>query len=78
MILVADCSALVALSVCDSLNLLEKLFTSVVVPETVYLEATHPNKKQAQALKIFLHGKVRQKELRIMARISTADLLTEK
>ena len=63
MILVADCSALVALSVCGSLNLLEQLFASVVVPETVYLEATQPDKKQAQALKTFLQGKVRQVNL---------------
>lgn len=60
MILVADCSALVALAVCDSLNLLERLFASVAVPEAVYHEATRPDKKQAQALKIFLQGKVRQ------------------
>ena len=63
MILVAYCSALVALSVCGSLNLLEQLFTSVVVPETVYIEATQPDKKQAQELKTFLHGKVRQVNL---------------
>jgi uncharacterized protein len=63
MILVADCSALVALSVCGSLNLLEHLFAVVVVPETVYIEATQPDKKQAQALKTFLHGKVRQVNL---------------
>ena len=63
MILVADCSALVALSVCGSLNLLEQLFASIVVPETVYLEATRPDKKQAQALKTFLQGKVRQVNL---------------
>ena len=54
MILVADCSALVALAICDSLDLLERLIDSVVVPETVYNEATRPDKKQAQALKIFL------------------------
>lgn len=63
MILVADCSALVALSVCGSLNLLEQLFATVVVPETVYIEATQPDKKQAQALKTFLQGKVRQVNL---------------
>jgi len=63
MILVADCSALIALSVCDSLSLLEHLFDSVVVPETVYNEATRPNKKEAQALKAFLQGKVRQVDL---------------
>ncbi|MFZ2403744.1 MAG: DUF3368 domain-containing protein [Methylobacter sp.] len=63
MILVADCSALIALSVCDSLGLLEHLFDSVVVPETVYNEATRPAKKEAQALKVFLQGKVRQVDL---------------
>jgi predicted nucleic acid-binding protein len=63
MILVADCSALIALAVCDGLSLLERLFDSVVVPETVYNEAIRPDKKQAQALKIFLQGKVRQVDL---------------
>jgi predicted nucleic acid-binding protein len=63
MILVADSSALIALSVCNSLDLLELLFGSVFVPETVYLEITRPNKKEAQALKSFLQGKVRQVDL---------------
>ena len=63
MILVADCSALIALSVCESLVLLEELFEIVVVPETVYHEATRPDKKEAQALKLFLQGKVRHVDL---------------
>lgn len=63
MILVADCSALVALSVCDSLDLLEKLFETVAVPETVYHEATRPNKKEARKLRAFLQGKVRRVDL---------------
>jgi len=63
MILVADCSALVALSVCDSLHLLEQLFASVAVPETVYWEATQPDKQEAQALKQFLQGKVHKVDL---------------
>jgi predicted nucleic acid-binding protein len=63
MILVADCSSLIVLAVCDSLGLLEKLFDSVVVPETVYNEATRPDKKQAQVLKTFLQGKVRPVDL---------------
>lgn len=63
MILVADCSALVALSVCDSLHLLEQLFASVAVPETVYREATEPDKPQAQALKQFFQGKVHPVDL---------------
>lgn len=66
MILMADCSALVALAVCDSLNLLERLFDSVVAPEAVYHEATRPDKKQALTLKIFLQGKVRQVSLLVM------------
>lgn len=64
MILVADCSALIALSICESLELLESLFDVVVVPETVYHEATRPGRKEAQALKMFLQGKVRQVDLR--------------
>ncbi|QFY44613.1 DUF3368 domain-containing protein [Candidatus Methylospira mobilis] len=64
MILVADCSALAALSVCDSLHLLEQLFAGVAVPETVYREATEPDKPQAQVLKQFLQGKVHQVDLR--------------
>jgi len=38
MILVADVSALIALSVCDSLALLDALFGQVIVPEAVYRE----------------------------------------
>lgn len=64
MILVADCSALVALSVCNQLNLLEQLFASVAVPETVYFEATRPDKQQAQALRQFLQDKVHKVDLR--------------
>ena len=63
MILVADSSALIALSVCNSLWLLEQLFDSVLVPETVYNEATLPEKKEAHALKAFLQGKVRHVDL---------------
>ena len=58
MILVADCSALIALSICNQLELLEQIFGQVVVPEAVYLEATKPNKKQAQQIKTFLDGKI--------------------
>lgn len=58
MILVADCSALIALSTCCSLELLEQLFSSVVVPEAVYYEATQSSKKEAIQLKTYLQGKV--------------------
>jgi uncharacterized protein len=35
MILVADCSALIALASCDGLHLLDALFGTVIVPEAV-------------------------------------------
>lgn len=63
MILVADCSALIALSICNRLDLLEQIFGQVIVPEAVYFEATQPNKKQAQQLKIYLEGKVRKVDM---------------
>ena len=63
MILVADCSALIALSACGQLELLEKLFEIVVVPEAVYQEATVADKKEARQLKTFLQGKVRKVDI---------------
>jgi hypothetical protein len=63
MILVADCSALIALSTCNSLELLEQLFNNVVVPEAVYLEATAANKKEARRLEKYLQGKVRKVDM---------------
>lgn len=58
MIVVADSSALVALSVCDSLLLLDVLFGEVKVPQAVYDEVCIANKAEAQALKAYLEGKV--------------------
>jgi predicted nucleic acid-binding protein len=63
MILVADCSALITLSVCKSLHLLDKLFGTVIVPELVYHEATNSNKPEAEALKIYLADKIQRVDL---------------
>ena len=63
MILVADCSALIALSACKSLCLLDALFGTVIVPETVLHEATNSDKPEAEALRIYLEGKVRQVDM---------------
>jgi predicted nucleic acid-binding protein len=63
MILVADCSALIALSTCNSLGLLEQLFSTVVVPEAVFYEATSPNKREARQLKTYLQDKVRKVDM---------------
>ncbi len=58
MILIADSSALVALSICDGLELLEQLFGEVKVPVAVYQEVTVRNKTGSGELETFLEGKV--------------------
>jgi len=59
MILVADCSALIALATCRALDLLDRLFGTVVVPESVYREAVDGDKPQARQLQDYLQGRVR-------------------
>lgn len=58
MIVIADSSALVALSICDSLSLLDVLFGEVKVPQAVYDEVCIANKAESQALQSYLVGKV--------------------
>jgi len=62
MILIADSSALVALSICHSLDLLEPLFGEVQVPEAVFDELTISQKPESIELAIFLKGKVKTVE----------------
>jgi predicted nucleic acid-binding protein len=63
MILVADSSALIALSICDSLYLLDSLFGEVLVPETVFWEVTRSDKPEAKKLEYYLHGKTRKVDM---------------
>jgi len=58
MILIADSSALVALSICDSLDLLNTLFGEVKVPQAVYDEVSVSHKPEAQALNKYLSDKI--------------------
>lgn len=58
MILVADSSALIALAVCDSLNLLDILFKEVKVPRAVFVEVTKKSKREADKLKEYLKDKI--------------------
>lgn len=58
MILIADSSALVALSICNSLSLLDQLFNEVLVPKAVYDECIRPDKAEADALHEYLANKV--------------------
>jgi uncharacterized protein len=64
MILIADSSALIALSACDSLTLLDALFGQVWVPETVFNEVALLDKPQAQRLRHYLQDKVCKVDLK--------------
>ncbi len=59
MIVIADSSALVALSVCDGLSLLESLFGEVYVPKAVYDEVCIDGKTGSYVLKDFLQNRVK-------------------
>ena len=58
MILIADSSALVALSIVDKLDVLEKLFGEVYVPRAVYDELSQENKAEAHKLKNYCKDRV--------------------
>lgn len=58
MILIADASPLIALSLCNQLELLEKLFRDIFVPEAVYNEVAINNKPESKKLINFLSNKI--------------------
>ena len=60
MIVIADSSALVALSICQALPLLEPLFEKVYVPEAVYAEISIEGKPEAKALIEYLSSRIKQ------------------
>jgi len=58
MLIVADSSALIALAVCDGLELLTKVYDDIKVPEAVYVEIVAPEKSHSDSLADFLTGRV--------------------
>jgi predicted nucleic acid-binding protein len=58
MLIIADSSALVALALCGGLDLLDRLFDDVQVPQAVYDEVVVKGKPAAQILQTYLQGKV--------------------
>lgn len=58
MILIADSSALVALSIVNKLDVLEKLFGEVYVPRAVYDEVSQENKAESYKLKNYCKDRV--------------------
>lgn len=58
MIVIADSSALVALSICECLPILDTLFGEVKVPQAVYEEVCIAGKPESTALSAYLEDKV--------------------
>ena len=63
--IIGDSSALIALSVVDKLELLEKLYKNLYVPQAVYDEVTHIGRPQSDKLKQFLQGRVKMVDLNL-------------
>jgi predicted nucleic acid-binding protein len=60
MIIVCDSAPLFALAVCGKLDLLEKLYDEVFIPDAVYQEATVPGKPHAAEIAEWAQGKERK------------------
>jgi predicted nucleic acid-binding protein len=58
MLIVADSSALIALAVCDGLDILLRVYEDVRVPRAVFDEVTGQKKPEAAALAFFLVSRV--------------------
>lgn len=58
MLIVADSSALIALAVCDGLDLILQLYDELKIPEAVYSEIVSPEKPQSDVLGAFLADRV--------------------
>ena len=58
MLIVADSSALIALAVCDGLNVILQVYDDLKIPEAVYAEIVAPEKPHSDALGSFLADRV--------------------
>jgi len=58
MLIVADSSALIALAICDGLDVILQIYDDIKVPEAVYAEIVAPEKPQSDALGLFLAERV--------------------
>jgi predicted nucleic acid-binding protein len=58
MLIICDSSPIIALAVCDKLNLLDELYGEVAVPQKVYTEVIKPGKPQSEKLRLWAGSKV--------------------
>ncbi len=61
--IIGDSSALVALAVVNQLELLEKLYDKLYIPEAVFNEVTQVGKPQSDKLRQFLQSRVKRVDL---------------
>jgi len=61
--IIGDSSALVALAVVNQLELLEKLYDNLYIPEAVFNEVTQIGKPQSDKLRQFLQSRVKRVDL---------------
>ena len=48
MVIVSDASPIIALAVCDKLDILDKLFDRICIPQAVFNELAIPNKPKVE------------------------------
>ena len=58
MLIVADSSALIALAVCDGLDMILQVYEDLKIPTAVYAEIVAPEKPHSDALGSFLAERV--------------------
>ena len=63
MILIGDSSALIALAICDALDLLTALYDKVYIPQAVYLEITQEDRPESDKLRRYLREKVKNVDM---------------
>jgi predicted nucleic acid-binding protein len=58
MVIVSDASPIIALAICKQLDLLDKLFGQVYIPQAVFHELTIPNKPNVDAITEWVKDRV--------------------
>jgi predicted nucleic acid-binding protein len=74
MIIISDSSPLISLATIEKLNLLDKLFTEIFVPCSVYEEVIRENKPYSNEIKEFLNGRIKHVKNRVAVEVLLSDI----
>ncbi len=74
MIIIADYSPLIALAVISKLELLEKLYQEIYVPNAVFQELADNDKAFAHELRAFLAGRIKQVHNKMAVDVLLSDI----